>query len=87
MFTNIGNKIKGLATILCVLGILVSVIIGFSLYYANPGLGLIYAGAGSLIAWISSFVLYGFGELICQSTETNKKLDEIKLYLYDRDNE
>ncbi len=86
MFSNIGDKIKGLATVLCIFGMLVSIVIGFGVSSMNTGLGVIYAAVGSLIAWVSSFVLYGFGELICQSKETNRKLDEIKLYLYDRDN-
>lgn len=67
MFGNIGGKIKSLAKIATWLGIIVSVIWGFVLMTTNEDLipaGLIVALLGSLISWISSFVLYGFGQLI-----------------------
>lgn len=69
MFENIGGKIKTLATVLCAIGIIVSVITGFSLLMAlsNTGLGfigLIIMIVGSLFSWISSFFIYGFGQLI-----------------------
>lgn len=70
MFDNIGKKIKGLATIICWIGIVASIFGGFGVWVAfsnGPG-GLLFflviAGVGSLFSWIGSFVLYGFGELI-----------------------
>ncbi len=80
MFDNIGGKIKGLATFFCVSGIIASIIGGISIialdqetsrYSSGPSGGAITIGVmiiifGSLISWISSFVLYGFGEIIDQ---------------------
>ena len=78
MFNNIGNKIKGFATFLTIIGIIASIIVGIiliisgaSLYYGGGTLilaGILAMVVGSLISWISSFVLYGFGQLI-DSTE------------------
>ncbi len=80
MFKNIGKKIKGLASGICIAGISISVIVGiiimsFSEY--DDGmllLGIIIMALGSLISWISSFCLYGYGELIDKTSEIARKL-------------
>ena len=77
MFRNIGGKIKGLAELITWLGIIGSVICGIILinqgsgYYGSSALataGVVVIVVGSLTSWISSFILYGFGELIEQTT-------------------
>lgn len=83
MFSNIGGKIKGLAKFICWLGIILSVIIGIILIlgarsgngaYGYPDGGAVVAGIfvivlGSIMSWIGSFVLYGFGELVDNSSK------------------
>ena len=67
MFDNIDQKIKALAQVVCWIGIICSVISGIALIAAGEGLlfvGFIVIILGSLISWISSFTLYGFGQLI-----------------------
>ncbi len=72
MFDRIGSKIKGLASIITVLGIIASVIISIPLFSltdkTNNGvwllLGLVIMIGGSLLSWVGSLCLYGFGELI-----------------------
>ena len=81
MFDNIGGKIKMLAKVLCWIGIIGSVITGFSLMaFLSRGigflgvlLGLLVAGVGCLFAWIGSFFTYGFGQLI-ENTDRIKSL-------------
>ena len=76
MFGNIGGKIKSLAQVITWLGIIGSVIWGFVLMATDEDLifaGLMIALLGSLISWVSSFVLYGFGQLI----ENTDKLVEL----------
>lgn len=70
MFDNVGSKIKGLASFFCWGGIIASIIGGIILIGLDED--LIFAGIaviviGSLLSWISSFVLYGFGELVANS--------------------
>lgn len=83
MFNNIGRKIMGLAKLFCWLGIIASIIGGiliiatgllsansyytskYSIYTILCGLAVIIFG--SLLAWISSFLLYGFGQLVDNS--------------------
>ena len=81
MFSNIGSKIKKLASILCWVGIIASVIGGIVCFVIAGQLGSYGGGmmvlygflaiiVGSLLAWIGSFFTYGFGELI----ETNQQI-------------
>ncbi len=82
MFDNIGSKIKGLATVICWIGIIISIIIGFMTFAQfnrlAPGRGVLMAiliiAGGSLLSWIGSFVLYGFGELIDKADSIDRKL-------------
>ena len=70
MFDNIGGKIKTLAVVICVIGMISSVIGGIVLWTQNsryaPTIlpGIIVIVAGCLGSWVGSFFTYGFGELI-----------------------
>ena len=85
MFDNIGGKIKGLATFICWFGIIVSVIAGIAMIssatqgrYTDETLvwtGIAVAVLGSLLSWVGSFVLYGFGELVENSSVIAKNTE------------
>ena len=85
MFNNIGNKIKTLAKVICWFGIVLSTLLG--LYYSNVlatknflgGIILffVYSIIGSLLSWIGSFILYGFGELIANTKSILNNQDDI----------
>lgn len=77
MFSNIGGKIKTLARVITWTGIILSVIIGFVLMSMSGFTGFLTALLGSLGSWISSFILYGFGQLI-ESTDKLVELSEKK---------
>lgn len=74
MFDNISDKMKSAATALAILGIIGSIIIGIiiiseannSYYPSATGTlsGWLVIIVGSLSSWVSSFTLYGFGQLI-----------------------
>ena len=74
MFNWIGSKIKGFTKFICWVGIIGSVLLGISLGSMSPVAGLLIALVGSLLSWISSFVLYGFGELIDSVMQINDLL-------------
>ena len=70
MFDNIGGKIKGLAIIITAIGILGSVVGGIVMFTIDEDLiaiGLVVMIVGPLVSWISSFMLYGFGQLVQNS--------------------
>ncbi len=64
MFDNIGGKIKGLAKVLFWIEAISAVIAGLVTVEVTEGFSLLFALAGILVAWISSWFLYGFGEII-----------------------
>ena len=75
MFSNVGQKIMGLATLVCWIGIIVSILTGIIMMAASESLvlvGLLTAVVGSLGSWIGSWFTYGFGELL----ETTKKIEK-----------
>ena len=75
MFENIGEKIKKLAIAITVIGIVISVIYGITCFARGSAVdGVTAIGLGVLISWVSSFVLYGFGELISTSKEISESL-------------
>ena len=69
MFKNIGGKIKGLAKVICIVGIAIYVVAGIGMICSGyndtmVGMGFAVMIVGSLVSWIGSFFAYGFGELI-----------------------
>lgn len=79
MFDNIGEKIKGLTVFLFWLESIACIITGFVLMGVDDdweyiGIGVAIALGGTLIAWASSFFMYGFGELICRVCSIEEKL-------------
>lgn len=70
MFDNIGKKMQALATVICWIGIIASVICTFVLWGQhsdrNPtvvlGFGVLIGGC--LASWLSSMLIYAFGQLV-----------------------
>ncbi|MBQ8748051.1 MAG: hypothetical protein IJZ08_09345 [Clostridia bacterium] len=75
MFNNIGGKIKTLAKVLCWTGIILSILVGNRRMANDEIVGLLTAVIGAFLSWISSFALYGFGELIVKTTEIAEKIN------------
>lgn len=73
MFDNVSGKLKSVAKVVCVVGIIVSLISGISYMVAEEfwdfGYSYFFAGClkavvGSVLSWVLSLFIYGFGELI-----------------------
>lgn len=65
MFDQIGEKIKTLAVVITILGIIVSCVAGIALCIRGAVfIGILIVVIGSLTSWLGSFLLYGFGQLI-----------------------
>ena len=79
MFSNIGSKIKVLAVVITCIGIVASIIIGIVLMTIDEELivpGILVMIVGSLLSWLSSFFMYGFGQLVENSDKTVALLKE-----------
>ena len=79
MFDNISRKIKILAYVCTIVGILASLIIGVEMLNSHNSDGMTVMILGSFISWVTSFTLYGFGQLI-ENTDiiANKFSDDHK---------
>lgn len=65
MYDNIGEKIKGLAKVMFIVEAIAAVIGGLVLLVDKfLAIGLLTLFLGPVVAWVSSWLLYGFGELI-----------------------
>ena len=67
MYDNIGEKIKGLARVMFIVEAIAAVITGIALMGSDEDMiliGLLVMVVGPIVAWVSSWLLYGFGELI-----------------------
>ena len=65
MYKNIGKKIKILATVIFIMGAIVSLVEGIYLISHDMVLGgFIAILFGPVLSWASSFLVYGFGEII-----------------------
>ena len=79
-YENIGDKIKGLAQTTFFVEAIAAVITGIALIVTDEDLiiyGLLVMVVGPIVAWVSSWLLFGFGQLIENSdiiaAEYNRK--------------
>ena len=87
MFENIGMKIKNLALLICWLGIIASLILGIYQFNYSAITGIVIIIIGSLMSWISSFFIYGFGEIIESTINTSEKINYLtELYTLNKEN-
>lgn len=73
MFDNIDEKLKTLAIVQFILGILGSVIMSISLLDAGLLFRILFVLFGSLMSWLSSLPTYGLGEAIEKATIAAKQ--------------
>lgn len=76
MYSNIGKKIQKLAMVCAIIGMIASIAIGAALIQMSDGgyyygtnetlltIGIVVIVLGSVLSWVLSFVLYGFGRLV-----------------------
>ena len=77
MFSNIGSKIKIVAIVSTVIGMIISVVYGFVLVKYSALVGILVVVLGCLGSWLGSFTLYGLGQLIENSDIIVKQLKKI----------
>jgi len=75
MYDNIGGKIKGLAKASFIVVAIAEAITGIALMATDGDLilyGFLVMVVGPIVAWVSSWLLYGFGELIDKASEIER---------------
>lgn len=75
MYNNIGNKIKGLAKAIFIIETIAA--IGTAIFFVGEDIDMLFpalliAVIGPLVAYVSTWLLYGLGEIIVKLTEIEK---------------
>lgn len=89
MFTNIGGKIKVLAKVVCFVGFVITLIVAITNFVlaaqVHSGvlvvLGILFLILGAVLSWVSSFFIYGFGEITSKVTSLDEKIDTLETEL------
>lgn len=86
MYNNIGGKIKGSAIAVFIIGAIASIIVGIAALSDDSNSGdvesiILLLILGPVAAWISSWSLYAFGELVENSQINAENTTEIKNYI------
>ncbi len=77
MYGNIGEKIKSLAKAAFLIGSIVPVILGIAIMTSDEefvGFGFVVLILGPFLAWVSTWLLYGFGELVERVCDIERNL-------------
>ena len=75
MYDNIGGKIKGLAKATFIVEAIAAVITGIALMATDGdliGYGLLVMLLGPIVAWVSSWLLYAYGELVDKACDIER---------------
>ena len=76
MWNNIGKKLKGLAMAMCILETIGGVITGIVMMVDGGDeeilIGFLIMALSFFVAWVSSWFLYGFGELVDKVTDIER---------------
>ena len=79
MFKNIGGKIKNLAVAITCIGIILSIVVGGVIISEGEStVGLLVMLVGFLASWISTFILYGFGQMV-ENSDKLVAIEKMKL--------
>ena len=79
MYKGIGGKIKTLAGVITCIGILLSIVSGVTLMVLDYALvGVLVMLVGFLFSWISTFILYGFGQMV-ENSDKLVAIEKMKL--------
>ncbi len=70
MFNRVGDKIRTLAQIICIISMVLVVVWGLSLM-ADGAIfeAVIIMAIGIIVSWLGALVLFGFGQLISNSDD------------------
>lgn len=78
---GVGDSITGLGNVICVVGIIASVIIGGSIVFNDDDfflIGFLIIGLGCFLSWLSSLLLRGFGQLVSDTAIIRQLLQNRK---------
>ena len=79
MFDNVGSKVKVMAKVFCIIGIIASVILGIiTLVGGQVIVGLIIIALGAFTSWLSCLALYAIGHSAEVADDTSYRLEKLE---------
>ncbi|GEM_PF-1939538 len=93
MFDNIGGKLRGLAKLILLVGLVISVIGMIGVWITGGGLsgrgggftvfiyGLLAGALGALASWVTAIMTYGFGQLIEDTEAIRRNAEDAQYHL------
>ena len=88
LYENIGDKVKRLAKVVFAIESIAAIIYALVLMCTDAVLaGLIVLVVGPLVAWVSSWVLYAFGELVEKTVANESHTKNILKILQDKESQ
>ena len=86
LYKNIGEKIKAWAKWIFIAEAIAAIIGGLLLIFDGEGLiGIIILIAGPFVAWVSSWLLYAFGELVEKTVANESNTRNILKIMQDKE--
>ena len=78
MYKQIGEKIKGIAEGIFIVGVIASVAVAYVFWTGTKKIliGLLIVLVGIIASWLSTILLYGFGQLISTNEEIRDLLEK-----------
>ena len=80
LYENIGSKIKNWAKWIFIIEAIGAIITGLVLLFTDEDLilyGFLTLVCGPIVAWVSSWILYGFGELVEKTVDNENNTRQI----------
>lgn len=88
MFDKIGEKLKAVATVVCFIGIIGFIALGCILISQEQAvIGVVIMVLGSVLSWVASLGMYGFGELIEKVVSIEEHVNNKKIILEKEEDE
>ena len=79
MFDNVGEKVKTMASVFCVIGIILSIILGVITIFGGQVLvGFLVIALGAFSSWLSCLSLYAIGEAAENTNKIFYRLENIE---------
>ena len=87
-YEDIGGKIKKWAMTMCVIEAIAAIIGGIIILFSGAVLvGILTMIVGPFVAWVSTWLLYGFGELIEKTLDNEINTRQILEIMQQKDSE
>lgn len=84
MYDKVGKQMKTAASIISVIGMILSCVYGLFMLQASGFVGIVTIFIGCLFSWMAMIPLYAIGAIVESAQESQETLNEILTLMRDR---